>query len=101
LVELCDVISAQIRKSDMIARWGGEEFAIILPSQSLYDAKEMSEKLRHRIEKHQFKNIPGISISLGVSEWHKEDKAVDLLIRADTNLYKAKTLGRNCVVVDE
>jgi len=85
----------------MIARWGGEEFAIILPSQSLYDAKEMSEKLRHRIEKHQFKNIPGISISLGVSEWHKEDKAVDLLIRADTNLYKAKTLGRNCVVVDE
>lgn len=93
-----ELLRHQIRQSDIVARWGGEEFIILLPDTSLSAAITMAEALRQRIEVHPFVRIGNLTCSIGVAEFNGIEEADDLLRRADEKLYTAKNSGRNRVI---
>ena len=101
LVSLSKEIRGLIRESDMVARLGGEEFAILLHNTSMQGAKVIAEKVRAVIESKKNiynHNTVAITISLGVASLDKQITNIDELYQmADTQLYKAKELGRNRV----
>ncbi|MFH1423150.1 MAG: diguanylate cyclase [Planctomycetota bacterium] len=106
LKEIARIIKASSRKIDFTCRWGGDEFAIILPETSIEEAISKAETLRTIVEKHPFTRLDDretyltTTLSLGVSEFHKGDSSVpDLFKRADDALYQAKQKGRNKVEV--
>jgi len=90
-----------IRSVDTIARFGGEEFVILLPDTSLDSAMLVAEKVREKIATTKvpiYRASFYFTISLGVAVWHKDDKEVQAVIkRADDALYLAKQQGRNLV----
>ncbi len=95
LVKATQTIRKNLRATDSLIRWGGEEFLIILPETSLGDAIHIAQKLRENLEKRS-SDIPlPITASFGIASW-KEDQTLDTLIhRADTKMYEAKKMGRN------
>ncbi|MGH1370431.1 MAG: GGDEF domain-containing protein [Cellvibrionaceae bacterium] len=97
LINVCRVIEDRIRETDLLFRFGCEEFALLIPRENLARAEQIAEDLRQRIEQHQFPKGVRLTISLGVSETHREDSDHTLLTRADTALYQAKE-RRNHVV---
>ncbi len=97
LKEFADLLRLSIRQTDLVSRWGGEEFLILLPNTELEAAIETAEKLCLKIDKHGFKNVKHISCSVGVTN-HVPNETLDAFIeRADEALYEAKHSGRNCV----
>jgi len=88
-----------IRQSDVIARWGGEEFIILLPNTPVNFAAKIAENLRDRIEHETFAVVRNITCSFGVSDLHESEVEDALLQRVDELLYKAKENGRNQIVV--
>jgi diguanylate cyclase (GGDEF)-like protein len=96
LVELTQLISANTRVSDLVARWGGEEFMIIVPQTALAEAAALAEKLRQRVAVAPLGPEP-ITCSFGVVERRERDTLETLTARADRALYQAKTAGRNRV----
>ena len=104
LKRVADVISENLRGGDMAYRYGGEEFLIMLPEQSLESGVSIADRLRRAVEdlgmSHE-RNPPGVvTISLGVAALSAgEPKSADELLKeADEALYRAKESGRNCVV---
>ena len=104
-------IRAQLREYDIAGRYGGEEFAILLPFTKIEEAKMVAERLRTAVEKRtvdisrinpdiETKSV-NVTISLGVYEFNRHDKDDDLLKKADKALYIAKESGRNRVVISE
>lgn len=89
-----------IRQSDIAARWGGEEFLLLLPDTSLLQALSLAERLRAEVSNHAFlfrgQRLP-ISISAGVCSIAKAGSVDALLKQADVHLYAAKEAGRNQV----
>ena len=101
LKSLSGLMKLSFRATDKVCRWGGEEFAILLPSTSLNNANNVAEKIRQKVENVSYqvkdKSI-NYTISLGVSESLATDDSIDQIInRADAALYTAKDNGRNCV----
>jgi diguanylate cyclase (GGDEF)-like protein len=104
----CEIGSAELvsrlRKSDIVARYGGEEFVIILPQTTKINAVVIAERIRHIFEETAFvtdKGLPleRITLSFGVSECSDDcASSDDIIVRADSAMYAAKTRGRNCVV---
>ena len=91
--------AAAIRSSDILARFGGEEFIILLPGADLAGATIAAEKIRTRIENTHYPHNLKITVSIGITE-HDEDENLDDMCRhADTALYEAKKNGRNQVAV--
>ncbi|MCB0100712.1 MAG: diguanylate cyclase [Anaerolineales bacterium] len=104
LKTLCRVIQKNIKSSDSIGRWGGEEFAILLPSAQKEQAIEIAQRIQTTLSTHQFENefhaIPSPTISIGIAEFPNEaDDAIRLIDLADKRLYMAKEKGRNQVSV--
>jgi len=97
LIEISRLASATIRKSDFLARWGGEEFAIIVPQADVNEAAALAGALRAAIQAHAFHGVETITCSLGVAEYELGDTAESLVARADKALYCAKVNGRNRV----
>jgi len=97
LMEIASLVSNSLRKSDLFARWGGEEFVILLPEVNLDKAIEIAEKLRKTIQNHDFSQVKKITCSLGVAFFTPEATSEKVLKKADIALYKAKKSGRNCV----
>ncbi|HOP63925.1 MAG TPA: diguanylate cyclase [Spirochaetota bacterium] len=95
---LAGLISKTIRRTDIFARWGGEEFLILLESTSIENAARMAEKLRKTIMGHNFPEVKTVTCSFGVTAYATGEKGDDLISRADSALYKAKESGRNRVV---
>ncbi|MFZ5483089.1 MAG: sensor domain-containing diguanylate cyclase [Pseudomonadota bacterium] len=97
------VLQAGLRNNDLLCRYGGEEFCIVLPDTQLEQALEIAERLRADVEAHAGMSVrsePGLRItaSFGVSHWLGGDDAPDTLIdRADQALYVSKKSGRNRV----
>ncbi len=95
LKTLAYIVCNNIRKTDVFSRVGGEEFAIITTDTDIQGAYILSEKIRKTIERHLFKKVGRITISLGITQYHKNDTIDDIYKRADEALYKAKETGRN------
>jgi len=87
-----------VRAYDILGRYGGEEFLIIMPDTSVEDARELAERIRTRVKEETVNNAT-ITLSLGVVCVEESDRSVDDIIRrADQNLYKAKKDGKDRVV---
>jgi diguanylate cyclase (GGDEF)-like protein len=96
LTELSAVIQKTLRKSDYFARWGGEEFVILLPQTSSREASRLAEMLRELVERHRFSH-GAMKCSFGVTQFHLDEEKDALMQRVDTALYRAKKEGRNRV----
>ena len=101
LKDISMLLKNNLRKTDIIGRWGGEEFLIILPFTSKDIAKKVAENLRVLIGENNFsyKMNRKITISIGVTEFSKSKSVEDTLLLVDNLLYKAKENGRNRVEV--
>jgi diguanylate cyclase (GGDEF)-like protein len=100
LREVAAVLSGSVRSVDRVARWGGEEFVVVLPGGSAVLGAEAAARLRRRIEEHAWSgHAPGLrlTVSAGVSAGPAGDFGA-VLARADAALYAAKGAGRNRVV---
>jgi len=95
---LTAITSQTIRSSDIFARWGGEEFLILIESTTLENAAKMAEKLRKIIMEHNFPEVKTVTCSFGVASYHHDETGESFIGRADTALYRAKESGRNRVV---
>ncbi len=101
LVKISMLILTQIRQSDIFARWGGEEFILLLPYAGLQNAQLIAENLKEKVMLESFPGIQNLTCSFGVTEF-KEDDSIDTIIkRADTALYRAKENGRNQVCIEQ
>jgi len=98
LTECVNVIKKGIRITDIFARWGGEEFVILLPNTNKEYAVEMTERLRSMISSHCFSGVENLTCSFGVAGLEKNDTAETLIKKADKLLYRAKRLGKNTVI---
>lgn len=100
LKALGQLLQEHTRQTDWVCRWGGEEFALLLPGTPLDDALRLSEKLRLRIAQAVFPGYADLRItaSMGVGEAHLGEAFPMFFARVDAALYQAKTGGRNCVV---
>lgn len=98
LQEVAMLLKNQLRKADILGRWGGEEFLIIAPNIDIAEAVELAEKLRNEIAKEKIVGL-NCTISLGVKMLDTNDHTIhEAISRADNALYRAKQTGRNCVV---
>lgn len=99
LKQLCHLIRDLIRQGDLLIRWGGEEFLILLPNTLIEAAGPFAERIRVEVEREHFVNVGPITISLGVAQLREGDSTDTLLRRVDNALYRAKQEGRNRVVL--
>ncbi|MCX7711194.1 MAG: GGDEF domain-containing protein [Clostridia bacterium] len=100
LLELTRIVKNSIRKYDVFARFGGEEFIIVLPETDIQAAEMLAERVRKDVEAFKFKKIGHITISLGVTSFSIGDSEETMTKRADIALYKAKNNGRNRVELE-
>jgi diguanylate cyclase (GGDEF)-like protein len=102
LVAFAEACLTTLRKTDLMGRIGGEEFAILLPETSLEAGREIGERLRRSVEACTILSEGarfGITVSLGLAELNPGDESFDALLkRADGALYEAKHQGRNRLV---
>ena len=103
LIHVAQVLQAHTRDSDIIARFGGEEFVMLLPDTDLRGAEEAAEKVRIALSDSPVR-IAGthtlhVSFSAGVAQWVPEEPFETLYKQADSALYQAKSAGRNCTRV--
>jgi diguanylate cyclase (GGDEF)-like protein len=94
------LMRAHCRDTDVIARIGGDEFALLFPALELEEAAGLCEKLRHAIESHPWQEVHPtlrVSVSIGLTQWDGATEVEDLLEAADSQLYIAKLSGRNRV----
>lgn len=101
LREIADLVGTQIRKGDILCRWGGEEFMVLAPGADRGRAAAMAEKIQRAVAGHRFTAIGSMTVSLGVGQIHDGETAEDWVRRVDAALYDAKQGGRNRVVVSE
>lgn len=99
LKHLVTTVQENIRKIDIFARWGGEEFLVLSPGTDLENMQLLAEKLRSAAESAVFPEVWKVTISIGVSTFEPEDTFTELFKRADQGLYHAKEHGRNQVGV--
>lgn len=100
LKRLAEIVQVNIRKIDIFARWGGEEFLVLSPSTDLDNIRILAEKLRSAVECADFREAGHITISLGISTFENTDTFSDLFKRADQGLYHAKNNGRNRIGIN-
>jgi diguanylate cyclase (GGDEF)-like protein len=93
------ILKQQLRKMDMVCRYGGDEFAIVVPETTGGNATRVAEKLRRQIETHHFPGVPRpVTISCGVADYPTHGVTRDeVMAAADRALYLAKQAGRNRV----
>jgi diguanylate cyclase (GGDEF)-like protein len=97
LAEITAMTSKIIRSTDILVRWGGEEFVVFVPSSELHSAVALAEKLRLAISEHPFSSDLKVTMSFGVAEIEKGDSLETIMARADAALYESKRTGRNKV----
>lgn len=111
LKQVASIIRKEIRATDVVGRYGGEEFVVLLPNTDHQRALEVAERIRTRIQKHRYKyeeHSLQVTVSIGIADFQKfvdENKTLAeigqaLVAAADSALYKAKQSGRNCVAIN-
>ncbi len=97
LMELVRRLSPNLRALDVLARWGGEEFAVLAPHCPVDGGRQLAEKLRELVAAEPFTDVGQVTASFGVAELHLEESFDDWLKRVDDALYAAKATGRDRV----
>ncbi|MEF2964576.1 diguanylate cyclase [Paenibacillus sp. M1] len=96
LKQVCSIIKSTIRKTDIAARWGGEELAVYLPGADAKCGQQIAESIRYRVA---METEPQVTVSCGIAEWTRDGSekisVESLFYLADMALYKAKKNGRN------
>ena len=95
LKKVSSELQNQLRKVDLVARWGGEEFIALLPETEIVEAVSVAEKLREKIEMLIHENNEVVTISIGISMLEESESIDSWINRADKALYHAKKQGRN------
>lgn len=97
LLVFAQVLSANTRTHDLLARWGGEEFVLACPNTALENAIGLAEKLRRCVEENDWPKALQVTASFGVAQIQPQESPTEFIARADKALYVAKAQGRNCV----
>ncbi|HZX45662.1 MAG TPA: GGDEF domain-containing protein [Clostridia bacterium] len=98
LVEFVDIVSSEIRETDFFARWGGEEFALILTGADKHDATLLANRLRARISSTYINPVGQITCSFGIDTYRPGDDCESLFKRVDRLMYMAKQSGKDQVI---
>jgi len=101
LIEISKILTQNIRGNDLCARWGGEEFAVLLPGSSALVAQKVANRMRESIQSNILVNKKAQTCSFGVSDININDSIESMFKRADEALYNAKKTGRNKVIYFE
>ena len=102
---VAQILKASVKGKDTAARFGGEEFVVLLPDTSIDGAQALAEKLRSTIEGSRIRRsdnhqeIARITVSFGIASYRRGESAADFVSRVDTALYLSKRLGRNRVTL--
>ncbi|GAB6172807.1 hypothetical protein JCM15765_22850 [Paradesulfitobacterium aromaticivorans] len=97
LKSLVDLIQKRIRKIDILTRWGGEEFILLLPDTPREGAVDLAEEMRRQLINLDIPGVGRVTASFGVVGSCAGDTVDSIVMRADNLLYEAKSRGRNCV----
>ncbi|GAB6106436.1 sensor domain-containing diguanylate cyclase [Fusibacter bizertensis] len=99
LIEISKISKEILRTTDIIARWGGEEFSILLPGTTSSGAYIAAEKLRQTLENYQHSTVGAVTASFGVSQKLQDEDYTQWFSRVDQALFKSKNSGRNKITV--
>ncbi|HYD81659.1 MAG TPA: GGDEF domain-containing protein [Paucimonas sp.] len=97
------IAQRNVRETDIFGRYGGEEFLLVLPNTSLLEAFNIAERLRERVERHDWHHglRQPVTVSIGLTQYISGESVLELFSRTDTAMYLAKRGGRNQVVAEE
>ncbi len=101
LQTLSNILKNNIRETDFLGRWGGEEFVIVCENTNLEGAYTLAESLRKKVEDTEFETVGHKTISLGVAEFKEDDTISGIFKRVDDALYAAKRSGKNKAIKSE
>ena len=99
LIEFVKIIQKYSRRDDILIRWGGEEFILILKISSKHDLKKVLDNLRIRISENKFSTVKHMTCSIGSSLYINDENIDETIKRADVCLYEAKADGRDKVII--
>jgi diguanylate cyclase (GGDEF)-like protein len=103
LSRVAQLIKSHVREEDVVCRWGGEEFLLLLSGCNMQHARDITELIRSAVAGLQFhfsNQVVHITVSAGVAEMHNDETLGQVVERADHHLYAAKRAGRNCIRPD-
>ena len=95
LIEFSNILKENIRETDLLGRWGGEEFLIICPNTQKNEALVLAKKLLREVRNHSFSKVGNLTFSAGVSAFNNDDSINETISHADKALYQSKRNGRN------
>ena len=93
------ILRNNVRRTDIVGRWGGEEFLIVCTNTDIHGAKEAAEKLHKYINSHQFPEIQKMTASFGIAQCGDDESIKDFFVRIDAALYRAKENGKNRIEI--
>lgn len=99
LKSIVEIVRGGIRDKDIFARWGGEEFMILVPDCCIEDVKSMLYRIREMINSYQFDTIGNLTCSFGLTQYLVPEESQAFLKRVDDALYKSKNEGRNRITI--
>lgn len=100
LTRVAQLVKSHVREEDVVCRWGGEEFLLLLSGCNLQHARDITELIRSAVAALQFhfnNQVVQITLSAGLAEMHADESLGQVVERADHHLYAAKRAGRNCI----
>ena len=97
LIQVIESVKQCVREGDLLARWGGDEFILILPNTPLADARTLAERIRHDLASLLPVGDFQVTMSFGVVQRFDEEQQTGLLARADQALYRSKIAGKNVI----
>jgi diguanylate cyclase (GGDEF)-like protein len=99
LLQFSSILSNALRAGDIAARWGGEEFIVLLPKTNKEQSVSSAKRLIEAVEQYTFESSIRLTISVGISQYKPNDNIESWIERSDIALYQAKNEGRNCIKV--